>query len=104
MFKKNKCLLGLLKGELRSMFQPKIVEITHRASHRPCPISCITRFDGAYGNIGHTGCSLNIVFFSEFSKIFLTLFSLGVSVCTHTRQVENQPCSELAEFRKITTF
>ena len=28
--------------------------------------------------------------FSELSKIFWTLFSLGVSVCTHNRQVKNQ--------------
>ena len=28
--------------------------------------------------------------FSELFKIFQTLFSLGVSVCSHTRQVENQ--------------
>ena len=36
--------------------------------------------------------------FSEFLKIsrtlvFLSIFSLVVSVCTHTRQVENQRCS-----------
>ena len=40
-----------------------------------------------------TGCSLNIVFFPIFLNIpdsALSLFSLGVSVCTHTRQVENQ--------------
>ena len=40
-----------------------------------------------------TGCSLNIVFFSEFFEKFRTLFSFGVSVCTHTRQVKNQRCS-----------
>ena len=32
-------------------------------------------------------------------KIFRTLFSLGVSVCTHT-----SAAAELAEFRKITKF
>ena len=32
------------------------------------------------------------VFLEDF-KIFRTLFSLGVSVCTHTRQVEHQRCS-----------
>ena len=40
-----------------------------------------------------TGCSLNIAFFRFFKNIpdsGLSLFSLGVSVCTHTRQVENQ--------------
>ena len=42
----------------------------------------------------YTGCSISIVFFSEDLKNFpdsgLSLFSLGVSVCTHTRQVEHQ--------------
>ena len=52
----------------------------------------------------HTGCSLNIVFFSELFEIFRILFSLGVSVWTHTRQVETSAAAELAEFRKITTF
>ena len=42
--------------------------------------------------------------FSEFLKIFRTLFSLGVSVRTHTRQVENQTAAELAELKKITKF
>ena len=39
-----------------------------------------------------------------FSKIFRTLFSLGVSVCTHTRQVENQRCSRTGGVKKITKF
>ena len=46
------------------------------------------------------------VFFEDF-KIFRTLSFLcfpSVSVCVHTRQVENQRCKELAEFGKITTF
>ena len=30
----------------------------------------------------------------------LSLFSLGVSVCTHTRQVENQRCSRIGRFQK----
>ena len=38
--------------------------------------------------------------FSEFLKIFRTLFSLGVSVCTHTRQVENQRCSRTGRVEK----
>ena len=45
--------------------------------------------------------SLNIVFFSELFKIFQTLFSLGVSVCTHIRQVENQRCSRTGRVQKI---
>ena len=47
-----------------------------------------------------TGFSLNIVFFTEFLKIFRTLFSLGVSVRTHTRQVENQRCSRTGRVQK----
>ena len=47
-----------------------------------------------------TGCSLNIVFFSEDFKIFLTLFSLSVSVFTHTRQVETQRCSRTGRVQK----
>ena len=38
--------------------------------------------------------------FSEFLKIFRTLFSLGVSVCTHTRQVEDQRCSRTGRVKK----
>ena len=38
--------------------------------------------------------------FSEFLKIFWTLFSLGVSVCTHTRQVEHQRCSRTGRVQK----
>ena len=58
---------------------------------------------------GSTGCSLNIVFFPkilEYSILCPFSVFLGVSVCTHTRQVEHQRCSraELAEFRKITKF
>ena len=47
-----------------------------------------------------TGCSSNIVFFSEDFKIFRTLFSLGISVCTHTRQVENQRWSRTERVKK----
>ena len=50
--------------------------------------------------IPYTGCSLNIVFFPIFFKIFRTLFSLGVSVCTHTRQVENQRCNRTGRVQK----
>ena len=39
------------------------------------------------------------VFSGDF-KIFLTLFSLSVSVCTHTRQVENQRCSRTDRVQK----
>ena len=49
------------------------------------------------------GCSLNIVFFSKFFKcsgLCLSLFSLGVSVCTHTRQVENQRRSRFGRVQK----
>ena len=35
--------------------------------------------------------------FSEFFKIFRTLFFLGVSLCTQSRQVENQRCCRTAE-------
>ena len=48
----------------------------------------------------YTGCSLNIVFFSELFKIFRTLFSLGVCVCTHSRQVENQRFSRTGRVQK----
>ena len=48
----------------------------------------------------HTGCSFNIVFFSEFLKLFRTLFSLSVSVCTHTRQVEHQRCCRTDRVQK----
>ena len=47
-----------------------------------------------------TGCSLNIVFFFEDFEIFRTLFSLGVSVCTHTRQVEHQRSSRTGRVQK----
>ena len=40
------------------------------------------------------------MFFSEDFKIFLTLFPLGVSVCTHTRQVENLRCSRTDRVQK----
>ena len=38
--------------------------------------------------------------FSEDFKIFLTLFPLGVSVCTRTRQVENLRCSRTDNIQK----
>ena len=47
-----------------------------------------------------TGCSLNIVFFSDFFEKFRTLFSFGVRVCTQTRQVENQRCSRTRRVQK----
>ena len=53
-------------------------------------------------NLG-TGCSLNIVFFSEDFKIFRILDFLctpSVSVCSHTRQVENQRCSRTGRVPK----
>ena len=34
----------------------------------------------------------------------LSLFSLCVSVCTHTRQVEHQRCSRKGRVKKITKF
>ena len=51
-------------------------------------------------HILYTGCSLNIVFFSEDFEIFRTLFSLGASVCTHTRQVEHQRCGRTGRVQK----
>ena len=51
----------------------------------------------------HTGCLLNIVFFRRFKNIpdsCLSLFSLGVSVCTHTRQVEHQRWSRTGRVQK----
>ena len=50
-----------------------------------------------------TGCSLNIVFFPNFLNIpdyGLSLVFLGVSVCTHTRQVEHQHCSGTGRVQK----
>ena len=55
------------------------------------------------GWIWPTGCSLNIVFFFEDFKIFRTLaslFSLGVSVRTHTKQAEHQRCSRADRVQK----
>ena len=51
----------------------------------------------------HTGCSLNFVFFPkilEYSGLCSFLFFLGVSVCTHTRQVEHQRCSRIGRVQK----
>ena len=42
--------------------------------------------------------------FSDILKIFRTLFSLCVSVCTHTRQVEHQRCSRTGRVQKIHSF
>ena len=46
----------------------------------------------------------NCVFYEDF-KIFRTLafslFFLGVSVCTHARQVEHQRCSRTGRVQKI---
>ena len=50
-----------------------------------------------------TGCSLNIVFFSKFFKcsgLCLSLFSLCISTCTQTRQVEHQRCSRTGRVQK----
>ena len=38
--------------------------------------------------------------FFEYFKIFRTLFSLGVCVCTHTRQVEHQRYSRTCRVKK----
>ena len=54
-------------------------------------------------NIRTTGCSLNIVFFSEDFKMFWSLaFACfpSVFVCTHTRQVERQRCSRTGRGQK----
>ena len=44
------------------------------------------------------------VFFFKDSKFILdsglSLFSLGVSVCTHTRQIEHQRCSRTGRVQK----
>ena len=40
------------------------------------------------------------MFFRRFQYIFRTLFSLGVSVCTHTRQVEHQRCIRTGRVQK----
>ena len=53
--------------------------------------------------IDYTGCSFNIVFFRIFKNISdsgLSLFSLGVSVCKHTRQVVHQRCSRTDRVQK----
>ena len=47
------------------------------------------------------------LFFRRFWNIpdsGLSLFSLGVSVCTHTRQEENQCCSRTGRVQKKTKF
>ena len=56
-----------------------------------------------------TGCSLNIVFFSNILKYIpdsgLSRFPLGVSVCVHNGRLNTSAAAaELAEFRKIKTF
>ena len=55
-----------------------------------------------------TGCSFNIVFFFRFFKNIpdsgLSLFSLGVSVHTHTRKVENQRCRRTGRVQKKNTI
>ena len=54
-----------------------------------------------------TGCSLNIVYFWNILNIpdsGLSLLSLGVGVCTHTRQVENQRCSGTDRVQKNLKF
>ena len=42
--------------------------------------------------------------FLEYFKIFRTLFSPGVSVCTHTRQVEHQRRSRTGRVQKNPKF
>ena len=52
-----------------------------------------------------TGCSLNIVFFSENFKIFRSLvFLSSPSVYTHKAGRKTSAAAELAEFRKIQNF
>ena len=47
------------------------------------------------------GVHLILCFFWRFSSITdLSLFSLGVSVCTHTRHVEHQRCSRTGRVQK----
>ena len=51
-----------------------------------------------------TGCSLNIVFFTNFLN-YSELCLPSVSVCVHTpARQKTSTAAELAEFRKITTF
>ena len=67
---------------------------------------CTVQMYNAYTH-SPTGCSLNIVFFRFFKNISnsgLSLFSLGVSVCTHTRQVEHQSCSRTGRVKNNTKF
>ena len=42
-----------------------------------------------------------LYFFSKDFRIFRTLVSLGVSECTHTRQVEHQRCSRTGRVQNI---
>ena len=57
--------------------------------------------DNAVGVVGRTGCSLNILLFWKILKHWVSLFSLGVSVCTHNnRQVEHQRCSRTGRVQK----
>ena len=47
------------------------------------------------------------VFSEDFKNIpdsGLSLFSLGVSMCTHTRQVEHQRCSRTGRVQKKTQY
>ena len=69
-------------------------------NHSDClPALCM--FVCAEGGSESTGCSLNIVSFSDLKKkILRTLFSLGVSACTLTMQVEHQRCSRIGRVQK----
>jgi len=53
--------------------------------------------------LSSTGCSLICVYSKKYFNIpdsGLSLFSLGVSVCTHTRQLEHQRCSRNGRVQK----
>ena len=72
----------------------------YRVTYHESSIKHESLFQNSCIKYSNTGCSLNIVFFSDFWKICWTLFSLGVSVCTHNRQVENQRCSRNGRVKK----
>ena len=62
-----------------------------------CSLATSTNFSSRYRVF------IRYCVFSEFLKIFRTLFSLGVSVCTNTRQVEIQRCSRTGRVQKNQT-
>ena len=64
-----------------------------------------TRARNAYGGVKSrsTGCYVIMCFFDDSKYILdsgLSLFSLSVSVCTHTRQVEHQRSSRTGRVQK----